>query len=218
MPNQTAADQDDPSSNPQSPYSSAKLTIRDLTMPPIPNFDIPPSPPGSPPPESTAKFAHFLELKKRGVHFNSKLQDSSALRNPGLFQKLMDFAGIAEDDQYVSALPEDLAVPKTFPTWAYSEQLDKTQQRVLKKKEEENSRIQRERLEFVSAADATLSSHSGTPPAISSREERVKPVLDKGKFQGRDEGSRRTERADGVKKSKFRSRSRSPKRRRSRSR
>ena len=165
MPNQSPDDHDDTSSNPQSPYTSVQLTIRNLTMPPVPNFDIPPSPPGSPPPESTAKFAHFLELKKKGVHFNSKLQDSPALRNPGLFQKLMNFAGISEDAQYISALPEDLAVPRTFPAFAYSDQLDKTQQQVLKKKEEDNSRVQRERLDFVSATEAAVSIRSGVPAA-----------------------------------------------------
>src|SRR5438132_953822 len=57
----------------QSPYSTSRSLIRDLTLPPYPNLDIPQSPPGSPPPELTQKFAQFLELKKQGVHFNDKL-------------------------------------------------------------------------------------------------------------------------------------------------
>ncbi|KAK5275512.1 hypothetical protein LTR16_012408, partial [Cryomyces antarcticus] len=35
-------------SAPQSPYTSERLLIRDLTMPPMPNFNIPQSPPSSP--------------------------------------------------------------------------------------------------------------------------------------------------------------------------
>jgi hypothetical protein len=219
MPAQDAYEGDNPSSNPQSPYSAAQLTIRNLTMPPIPNFEIPPSPPGSPPPESTKKFAHFLELKRTGVHFNSKLQDSSALRNPGLFQKLMDYAGIGEQGQYASALPADLATPVSFPAWAYADELNKTQQRVLKKKENEKSRSQREKLEFVAATEpvSVLSSRSGAPVQKWSRDSpagSVKSGLDRERPrspQKQDGGSRGQSR-------RFRSRSRSPKRRRSRSR
>jgi hypothetical protein len=217
MPAQDVDDVNNPSSNPQSPYSAAQLTIRNLTMPPVPNFEIPASPPGSPPPESTKKFAHFLELKKAGVHFNSKLQDSSALRNPGLFQKLMDYAGVGEQGQYASALPANLATPMSFPAWAYVDELNKTQQKVLKKKENEKSRFQREKLDFVTAMEPVLSSRSGAPVPKGAREsaaDRVKAGLDREKPespQKQDDGSRRQSR-------RFRSRSRSPKRRRSRSR
>src|SRR5690606_6738841 len=65
----------DPSSTfplpPGSPYTSHRSLLRTLTLPTHPNLDLPPSPPGSPPPELTSKVTSFLALKDRGVHFNA---------------------------------------------------------------------------------------------------------------------------------------------------
>lgn len=140
--------------------------IRDLTLPTIPNLDIPQSPPGSPPPGIDEKFSHFLELKKQGVHFNEKLARSSALKNPSLLKKLMDFAGVEEDEQYVTTLSKDLWDPAGFPSWAYKEELIKSQQEVLKQKEQERARMQRESIEFVSASASGNSSRAGTPSGL----------------------------------------------------
>jgi hypothetical protein len=194
-------------------------------MPPVPNFDIPPSPPGSPPPATSKKFARFLELKKQGIHFNEKLEKSSALKNPNLLLKLMDFAGIDDKDQYATALPEELAVPTSFPAWAYADQLNKTQQKTLKKREEEQAKKQREAIDFVPATGSGQSSRAATPggnrvPA--SAAERVMAGLDREKARSpavHGDGRRRDGERGGkldVKKSRFSSRS--PKRKRSRSR
>ncbi|KAL9043576.1 MAG: hypothetical protein Q9214_003244, partial [Letrouitia sp. 1 TL-2023] len=80
------------------PYSSKQALIRNLTLPPIPSLDIPPSPPGSPRPNIERKFEHFIALKKQNVHFNNKLASSSALKNPMLLKKLMKSAGLEETD------------------------------------------------------------------------------------------------------------------------
>ena len=130
-------------------------------MPQVSNFDIPPSPPGSPPQPSTKKFAKFLELKREGVHFNAKLDSSSAIRNPGVLPKLLEFAGIDHYDQYASALPEDLSIPTSYPPWAYGEELNKTQQRLLKRKEADKAKGVRERVDFVSST-GTSSPGAGT--------------------------------------------------------
>ncbi|KAI9814112.1 MAG: hypothetical protein M1832_006000 [Thelocarpon impressellum] len=227
-----------PSSNsgatsaPQSPYSASRSLIRDLTLPPFPNLDIPPSPPGSPPPASTAKFRHFLELKKQGVHFNEKLAKSSALKNPGLLQKLMGFAGIDERGQYATTLPKDVWDPDAFPTWAYKDALAKSQQDIQKRRQEQNAKSTREALEFVPSEE---SSQAGTPAAAAvggrglgkSAAERVMAGLDRetsrspavgGAPKGRDM-ERRGGRLDGYKSRRDRSRSKSrERRRRSRSR
>ncbi|CAI0654853.1 unnamed protein product, partial [Colletotrichum noveboracense] len=94
-----------------SPYTASRALLRDLTLPPVPNFDIPPSPPGSPPPALTAKFTQFIELKKKGVHFNAKLAQSSALRNPSLTDKLMDFVDIDGRGGYATTLAHDIWDP-----------------------------------------------------------------------------------------------------------
>lgn len=221
----------DSGSAPQSPYSSSRLMMRNLTMPPVPNFDIPPSPPGSPPPGPTAKFARFLELKKQGIHFNEKLEKSAALRNPSLLQKLMDFAGISDEDQYASVLPPEVAVPTSFPAWAYADQLAKTQQEITKKRETEKARMQREAIDFVPSTGSGSSSRGATPGSTAGRSmrgsaaERVMAGLDKDKPRSpmthdgakRKETERRRTRFDDT-RSRFRSRSRSPRRKRSRSR
>jgi len=117
-------------------------------MPPVPNFEIPASPPGSPPAGSTKKFTQFLALKKQGVHFNERLANSSALRNPELVRKLMDFAGISQEEQYKSSLPEGLAVRTQFPEGAYVDELIKSHQKIAAKREIDQ-KGKRERLEFV---------------------------------------------------------------------
>ncbi|KAF3052934.1 hypothetical protein E8E11_001136 [Didymella keratinophila] len=149
---------DDPP--PGSPYTSSRAVIQTLTLPTVPNFDIPPSPPGSPPQRATKKFAQFLELKKKGQHFNQRLESSAVLRDPGHSQKLMDFAGISEEEQYASTLPEDLAVPVAFPSWAYVEELRASQKKILKMREQKQSGAPRE---FVSATNSGAASRTSTP-------------------------------------------------------
>lgn len=155
MPQQESNDTLANESAAQSPYATTQAAIRNLTMPSVPNFDVPDSPPGSPPPQVTKRFAHFLELKKKGVHFNTKLETSPALRNPALLQKLMDFAGVDEYDQYASALPDDLAIPTSYPPWAYGDQLNKTQQQLLKRKDAEKAKIPREKIDFVGTSESS---------------------------------------------------------------
>lgn len=171
-----------------SPYSLNRSLVRDLTLPPVPNLDIPPSPPGSPSPSTTAKFAHFVELKKQGVHFNEKLARSSALKNPNLFQKLTRFAGIDENDEYASTLPKEMWDPTAFPAWAYKEELAKSQQEITKRKEEESMRTQRDALDFVPASSAAGDSSRATSAGGAagrmpgkSAAERVMAGLDRGR-------------------------------------
>ncbi|TVY48998.1 Meiotically up-regulated protein 151 protein [Lachnellula occidentalis] len=170
---------------PQSPYSANRALLRDLTLPILPNYDIPPSPPGSPVGSTNAKFKHFLELKKQGIHFSEKLAKSSALKNPSLMHKLMEFSDIDEAGQYVTTLPRDLWNPEGFPAYAYKEELAKSQQKILKRKEDEQSRGQRESVDFVSAsASGEPASRSGTPgngvkPSQKSAAERIMAGLDR---------------------------------------
>lgn len=213
-------------SAPGSPYSHARQLIHSLTLPPLPNVSIPPSPPGSPRPSTSAKIDRFLELKSQGIHFNAKLASSSALKNPSLLQNLMKFAGIDELDQYSSALPSELSpIPEGgFPKLAYVEELAKSQQEILKRKEMEKLG---ERREFVVAS--APSSGSGTPQSggrivsKGSATERVMAGLDRERTRspqvaigtGRKDTEQRVSRFDD-RNGRRRSRSRSPKRRRDR--
>jgi hypothetical protein len=178
--------QEDGDFAPQSPYSTERALIRDLTLPTAPNYDIPPSPPGSPDASTDAKFKHFLNLKQQGIHFNAKLAKSSALKNPSLMQKLMDFSDIGEDDQYSTTLSKDLWNPNGFPEDAYKEALSKSQQQIRKRLEEKKARGQRESVDFVPATASGESSRSGTPgfsgrAGPKSAAERVLAELDGGR-------------------------------------
>ncbi|KAF4552365.1 Hypothetical protein D9617_10g073460 [Elsinoe fawcettii] len=102
-----------PTSPSLSPYSSARAQIHALTMPPIPNFSLPPPPP-PPSPGSMAsadrKIRHFLSLKKQGVHYNERLLSSPALKDQGTVDELLRYAGIEGVRQYEHALPEGMGV------------------------------------------------------------------------------------------------------------
>lgn len=178
--------EDDTDLEPLSPYSRERAVIRDLTLPTAPNYDIPTSPPGSPDANTNSKFKHFLSLKQQGVHFNAKLAKSSALKNPSLMQKLMDFSGIDEGDQYATTLAKDIWNPTGFPEHAHKEELSQSQQHIRKKLEEKKARGQRESVDFVPATTSGESSRSGTPSTSgrsgpTSAAERVLAGLDRGR-------------------------------------
>jgi hypothetical protein len=167
---------------PQSPYSANRALLRDLTLPTIPNYDIRQSPIGSPISGTNIKFKHFLDLKKQNVHFNEKLSRSTALKNPSLMQKLMDFSDIDEASQYATTLSNELWNPGSLPEFAYKEELSKNQQRILKKREDEKIRGLRESVEFVPATASSESSRNGTPRlGQKSAAERIMAGLDRGR-------------------------------------
>jgi hypothetical protein len=131
-------------------------------LPAVPNLDIPPSPPGSPPPTTSKKFEQFLDLKKKGTHFNSKLAASTALKNPSLMDKLMDFVELDDQDQYATTLSTELWNPAGFPEWAFRASLKKSQDKIRREREAEKEKEKaagtRTALDFVPASSA-----SGTP-------------------------------------------------------
>lgn len=145
----------DTSQPPSSPYTANRSLVHNLTLPTVPNLDIPPSPPPSPSSATaqaalTARIDKFLELKrKKGTHFNAKIADSHALKNPPLMDKLLAFVGVGTDamEQYATTLPTDLWDPSSFPEWAYRGQLRRSQERLQKEKGRERG----EAVQFVPA-------------------------------------------------------------------
>ncbi|KAK2872028.1 hypothetical protein FQN49_002622 [Arthroderma sp. PD_2] len=210
-----------PEETAQSPKSSSFNSVsslrRDMTLPPFPNLDIPPSPPGSPNPEMNKKFEHFLALKKEGIHFNEKLASSSSLKNPNLLQSLMKHAGLDEQAQYSTSLPTELWDVSTLPSWAYKDELSRSQQSIRRKLEEKKS--DRDAIEFVPG------SGSGTPGSgklRSSAAERVMAGLSREPSPLKLDSSKRNDQEKRQRRMDLehrRHRSRSPgRRRRSRSR
>ena len=203
-------------SNPLSPYSTTRSLIRDLTLPPIPNLDIPPSPPGSPPSGVERKLTSFLELKKQGIHFNENLAKSSASRNPNLLEKLMAFAGLDESEQHSTTLPTELWDPTGFPSWAYRDELGKAREEAERLREEQRARAPREFVDFVPSSSSGPSGRyagAGGKGLRGSAAERVMAGLDREKprsphafeSSSRGSGSRKRSRSPGRRK---RSRSR----------
>jgi hypothetical protein len=158
--------QADDAQPPPSPYSANRAMLHQLTLPTVPDLDIPPSPPpGSPSSDIrraalTAKFDKFLELKRtKGVHFNARISDSRAFRNPEQTDKLLSFVGIdakfdkdsgaAGASQYATTLPAELWDPAGFPAWAFRGQLRRAQEKVSK----ERARAHGESVQFVPAAN-----------------------------------------------------------------
>lgn len=162
-------DQDVQARPPSSPYSANRALLHQLTLPTVPDLDIPPSPPpGSPSSDArraalTAKFEKFLELKRtKGVHFNARIAESHAFRNPEQTDKLLSFVGIdtkldrdsgaagaAGASQYSTTLPADLWDPVGFPAWAHRGRLRLAQEKLSK----ERTRAQGEPVQFVPAAN-----------------------------------------------------------------
>lgn len=143
----------EPTSDPHpSDFTAVRALVQDLTLPPVPKLDIPPSPPGSPDPGANAKFAHFLSLKKQDVHFNQKLAGSTSLKNPSLLGKLREHAGISDQGQYATSLPNDIWDVSGLPNQGYKEALLKTQQDIRQKTEESKATGQRTSVEFVPGA------------------------------------------------------------------
>ncbi|KAG5944481.1 hypothetical protein E4U59_007157 [Claviceps monticola] len=135
---------------PSSPYSSTRAIMHDLTLPSLPNLTIPPSPPGSPPPATTKKFQQFLDLKRQGTHFNSKLESSTALRNPSLTDKLLSFVDITGPSQYETTVSLDLYDPTSFPAYAHREKLRKSREVLVR--EREGEKVTTRGVDFVSAS------------------------------------------------------------------
>lgn len=155
-----------------SPYSANRALIHDLTLPSVPNLDIPPSPPGSPPPRASKSFEQFLALKKKGTHFNSKLEQSTALRNPTVTEKLMDFVGLDERQQYETTLSPDLWNPAAFPETAFLENLRKSRDRIAKQREADKASGARTSVDFVpstATGNATAPAAGGLPRGDKSR-------------------------------------------------
>ena len=189
-------------SAPSSPYMSHRAAIRSLTLPTKPNLDIPQSPLGSPTLGADQKFSHFLNLKNQGIHFNTKLGCSSALKNPSLLPKLMDFAGVGSEWQYTTTLSTELWNPAGLPTWGYKEELAEAQYRFSKRKEEEGVR---ESIAFVAAGTPRqLSGLTVGKATKASAAERIMAGLDKDKTQPntagvRNEAERTVRTSDGLK-------------------
>ncbi|KAG5939053.1 hypothetical protein E4U53_007900 [Claviceps sorghi] len=155
---------------PSSPYSSTRALMHDLTLPSVPNLAIPSSPPGSPPPATNKKFQQFLHLKRKGTHFNTRLESSTALRNPSLTDKLLSFVDLAGPAQYETTLPRDLYDPGRLPRYAHRDKLRKAREALVKEREAE--KVSARGVDFVhpSTTSTPANGDAAAPAGIAPRE------------------------------------------------
>ncbi|TGJ73379.1 hypothetical protein EYR41_000479 [Orbilia oligospora] len=174
-----------PTSPPLSPYSHARSLLRSYTIPNLtPDFSIPESPPGSPPAATSKKFATFLNLKKKKVHFNQKLSQTMALRNPNLLENLMMHVGMDSVGQYASNWRKDIwnPDPKFLGEGIESLRGENAVQALarLQKVGFEERMAERKTVEFVGSSSASSDKGgSGKPQAPMSAAERVMSGLDR---------------------------------------
>ena len=151
---------------------SEREAIRMLTQPTHPMTSMPPSPPGSPDPAANARFQRFLDLKKKGVHFNEDLAGKSTFRNPTLLSTLMSRAGIDESEQYDTSLPKTLWDPTAFPPYAYKEELLKSQQMLQEREEAKKKELSakgKRTIDFLPARSASPRSATSTPGSMAKK-------------------------------------------------
>lgn len=109
-----------------SPYSWAMNKRRELTMPPVPNFDIPPPPQETAPAAIEAKFKHFLQLKSKGLHFNNDLDTKHEFKDPAYMEKRLKFAGVEPQNEYECTLSKD-CYDTDWPEDAYYDKMKEKQ-------------------------------------------------------------------------------------------
>ncbi|RMZ80631.1 hypothetical protein DV738_g2582, partial [Chaetothyriales sp. CBS 135597] len=141
--------------------------IRHLTQASHPINVLPPSPPGTPDPVVEARFSKFLELKRKGLHFNADLVKKQSFRNPAILKTLVARAGIDDQLSYASSLPTHIWDPAGFGAHAFKEELARSQQsireRELARKRNESATGSR-RIDFHTSS--TPSSQHSTPAAL----------------------------------------------------
>jgi hypothetical protein len=131
-------------------------------------------------------------------------------RDPGIVQNLFQHVGIKGEAQYMTTLPTDVAIPTTFPAWAYAEKLRESQKKI----EEANASKPRDSIEFVAAARAGTPGGVRTGPgreAHQSAAERVMAGLERQPSEKREDsekGRAREESSSQRRRARSRSRTR----------
>lgn len=146
--------------------------VRFLTQPTHPVSALPDSPPGSPDTFSNAKFERFLELKKKGVHFNQDLASKTSFKNPNLLSTLMERAGITGESQYRNSLPSSVFDLANFPAYAFKAELLRSQQTIddaIKATKKSQSAAGKRTIDFTSAGLEGEATHQTTTEPHSKR-------------------------------------------------
>ncbi|KAK6528848.1 hypothetical protein TWF694_004082 [Orbilia ellipsospora] len=145
-----------------SPYSQNRALLRSYTMPNLTSeLTIQDSPLASPPPGIAKQFASFLSLKQKNVHFNQKLSQTTALRNPNLLENLMQHVGMDLTGQYASNWNKEIwnPDPKFLGAGIEKAKGETAVQALVRLQKEgfEERMLERKTVEFVGSTSAAVS-------------------------------------------------------------
>ncbi|KND01481.1 uncharacterized protein SPPG_03282 [Spizellomyces punctatus DAOM BR117] len=104
--------------------AEAEAKLRQLLKPPPiegeENSGIPPEPDDEADEATQAKIAKWLDLKGSGMHFNARLEQTHAFRNPSIMSKLIEYLGL---DETGSNYPKEIYDPHGFPEEAFFDRI-----------------------------------------------------------------------------------------------
>lgn len=149
--------------------------LRLLTQPSHPVSSLPPEPEGQADAQVTAKLKKFLDLKQEGIHFNEDLANRGSFRNPNLFASLLERIGLSPEAQYATTLPSNVFRIDLFPSWAYKEELSKSQQAFDKQIEigkRGQSAVGKRTIQFSTATN-NYSEEENNAPELASKRTRI---------------------------------------------
>lgn len=151
---------------------SERDALRFLTQASHPTTSLPPSPPGSPDPAVTSKIKRFLDLKDKGIHFNEDLAGKTNFKNPSLFSTMISRFGIEGAEQYCSSLPTSMWDPTALPSFAYKEELLRSQQSIRDQETENKKKLMaagKRTIDFMPTTDSGYSITRGAADSFSKR-------------------------------------------------
>ena len=133
------------------------------------------------------KIVNFLQKKSvSGVDLNSSLHQRKDLRNPSIYEKLVDFCNL---DELGTNYPEHLYNPKELTDDCFYDNLFKEQRKEYMKKEK--SKVDRTTIEFVTGTKRPPSSTTAATKPVEALKKPRRSKWDVGTSSGPDSGGSR---------------------------
>ena len=122
---------------------SESCTTRALFLP-IHTIQLPPEPTKQCSDALQEKIRVLLEKKNKGLNLNCNLQRRKDIRNPSIYEKLVEFCNL---DEFGSNYPVELFDPKGWDEEWYHDNILKAQKKAYEKKQK--AKLDRTKIEFV---------------------------------------------------------------------
>ena len=149
----------------------------DMTRPlflSLSKVQLPPEPPGRCSRELEEKIAGYLK-KKEGMDLNRHLQERKDLRNPSIYEKLVE---ICKLDQFGTNYPEHLFNPHEWDEESHYDKLLTAQKKAYEKKEK--ARLDKTKIEFVTGTKRPAGTAGQEPQKLKQRKSKWDVSTDSG--------------------------------------